>query len=509
MTKILLVDDDPIQLRLTSNVALKGGFDFVTAADGQTALNYLREDKTIGAVVLDLVMPELDGMAVLEQMKQEQIAVPVIVQTAHSSLETIVTAMRQGAADFFVKPVAPERLTISLRNALKMRELESVVRLEKHRKNGRIGFADIIGQSSEMKRVFELSRKAAKSDIPVLIEGESGAGKELIARAIQGASDRSGKPFVTLNCGAIPKDLVESTLFGHVKGAFTGATADHVGKFEEAHGGTLFLDEIGELPLDAQVKLLRAIQEGEIEPVGAAKPKKVNVRIISATNRRLLNLTKNGAFREDLFYRLNVFPIYLPPLRDRSADILPLANHFLTKLNAEAGKKVFAIDDGAAELLLEHPWPGNVRELENAIFRALILSDKASLCIADFPQISATRKSLSDLRDEWEASPVTTDVQHIDDADLAWQSGANATDQITQGADASENAFLDENGDVKSLASIEKALIETALDHHNWHMSNVARALGIGRSTLYRKLKEFGIDAKLDEKPSEVERDVA
>lgn len=300
MTRVLIVDDDLVQLRLTSEVANRAGFAAVTATSGRQALELLHADPGIGAMVLDLVMPDLDGMAVMEAMRRDGLSTPVIVQTGHSSLDTVVTAMRQGAADFFVKPVAPERLIMSLRNALKLGELETMVRTDRSRLTGTLGITDIVTRAPSMDRVLSLCAKAAKSTIPVLIEGETGAGKELIARVIQGAGDRAGRPFVTVNCGAIPANLVESTLFGHKKGSFTGAIADHAGKFAEAHGGTLFLDEVGELPLDTQVKLLRAIQQGEIEPVGSSRIEKVNVRVISATNQRLLNLAKSGAFREDL-----------------------------------------------------------------------------------------------------------------------------------------------------------------------------------------------------------------
>ncbi|CAN0572405.1 unnamed protein product, partial [Laminaria digitata] len=240
-----------------------------------------------------------------------------------------------------------------------------------------------------MDRVKTLILKAAKSPIPVLVEGESGVGKELVARAIQGMGDRAGKPFVTVNCGAIPANLVESTLFGHKKGAFTGAIADQPGKFAEAHGGTLFLDEIGELPLDTQVKLLRAIQNGEIEPIGGSRVERVNVRVISATNKRLLNLAKAGTFREDLYYRLNVFPIYVPPLRERPEDIQILSSHFIARLAAEAGKRIVGVSEAALDLLKSYDWPGNIRQLENAIYRAIVLTDSAYLERADFPQIVA------------------------------------------------------------------------------------------------------------------------
>jgi DNA-binding NtrC family response regulator len=488
MTRVLIVDDDPIQLRLTTQVAAHAGFVPVTASGGHDALKALREDPAIGVMVLDLVMPDLDGMAVMEAMAREGISTPVIVQTAKSSLETVVTAMRQGAADFFVKPVAPERLIVSLRNALKVGTLETVLRTERSRRSGTLALGDIITSSPEMARVLTLSTKAAKSTIPVLIEGETGVGKELVARVIQGMGDRSGKPFVTVNCGAIPANLVESTLFGHRRGAFTGATSDQTGKFAEAHGGTLFLDEVGELPLNTQVKLLRAIQHGEIEPVGSSKVEQVNVRVISATNRRLLNLAKSGEFREDLYYRLNVFPIYVPPLRNRREDIPALVAHFIAKLAAEAGKRVIGISPPALDLLTAYAWPGNIRQLENAVYRAIVLSDTAFLETADFPQIVAQTAGREDVLRSTEAVPVMSAPVHIDQA--VSQRSAASHEPVP-------DRFIAETGEVTALADLERDLIVFAIEHYDGRMSKVARALGIGRSTLYRKLHEYGLDDRI------------
>ena len=266
-------------------------------------------------------MPDLDGMGVLARMRQRAIRTPAIVQTAHGSIEAVISAMRAGALDFVVKPVGAERLQVSIKNALRVDALEDELRRATRRSAGELTFKDIVTKAENMARVIRLAERAAKSNIPVLIEGESGVGKELMARAIQGGSERRGKAFVTVNCGALPENLIESILFGHEKGAFTGATEKHVGKFAEANGGTLFLDEIGELPLDAQVKLLRALQDGEIDPVGARRPVKVDFRLVSATNQNLIDLVKRGRFREDLFYRLNVFPITIPPLRARASDV--------------------------------------------------------------------------------------------------------------------------------------------------------------------------------------------
>jgi len=491
MARVLIVDDDPVQLRLTAEVARRAGFTPVTAGGGDEALSLLRSDPGFGAMILDLVMPDRDGMAVLDSLQRENIAVPVIVQTAHSSLETVVSAMRNGAVDFFVKPVAPERLIVSLRNVMKLGELETIVRTDRSRRAGTLALADIVTRSPAMDRVLTLAQKAAKSPIPVLIEGETGTGKELIARVIQGMGDRASKPFVTVNCGAIPAHLVESTLFGHKKGAFTGAIADHAGKFTEAHGGTLFLDEIGELPLDTQVKLLRALQEGEIEPVGGSRVERVNVRVISATNRRLLNLAQTGEFREDLYYRLNVFPVYLPPLRERREDIEPLAAHFVTRFAAEAGKRIAGLSASALELLRGYDWPGNIRQLENVLYRAIVLSDGGYLEVADFPQIVAQARGREESLKLTTSLPLPSAPVHID--------AVRPLREKVETREAVPDRFLDAKGDVRPLETLERELIEFALKLHGGRMSKVARALGIGRSTLYRKLRDYGLEGDISD----------
>src|SRR5688500_6983197 len=306
--RILIVDDDPVQRRLLDNMVRKFGYEPLVAEGGDAAIAALTGAEGLGtggagidAVVLDLVMPDLDGLGVLAKMREAGLTLPVIVQTAHGGIDNVVSAMRAGATDFVVKPVGAERLQVTLRNALATRALESELKLIKRSRDGTLNFRDIVTRSATMQGVLRTAEKAATSTIPVLIEGESGVGKELIARAIHGSGERRSKPFVAVNCGAIPDNLVESILFGHEKGAFTGATDRHTGKFVEASGGTLFLDEVGELPAPAQVKLLRAIQEGEVEPVGARKPVKIDVRIVSATNRNLTEDVRGGRFREDLF----------------------------------------------------------------------------------------------------------------------------------------------------------------------------------------------------------------
>jgi DNA-binding NtrC family response regulator len=490
MTRVLIVDDDPVQLRLTAEVARRAGFTPVTASGGDDALRLLRAEPGFGAMILDLVMPDRDGMAVMDVMQRDGIAVPVIVQTAHSSLETVVSAMRNGAADFFVKPVAPERLIVSLRNVMKLGELETIVRTDRGRRSGTLGLADIITRSPAMHRALQLVQKAARSPIPVLIEGETGTGKELLARVVQGIGDRAGKPFVAVNCGAIPANLVESTLFGHKKGAFTGAVADHAGKFAEASGGTLFLDEIGELPLEAQAKLLRVLQDGEIEPVGASRPERVNVRVISATNRRMLGLAQSGEFREDLYYRLNVFPIYAPPLRERLDDIELLAGHFIARFAAEAGKRIAGLSGPALELLKGYDWPGNIRQLENAVYRAIVLSDGGYLEIADFPQIVAQARGREESLKLTGSLPMPSAPVHID--------AARPRAEV-ETREAVPDRFLDAGGDIRPLEMLERELIEFALKRYGGRMSKVARALGIGRSTLYRKLRDYGLDGDISD----------
>src|SRR5438128_4137892 len=388
---ILIVDDDAVQRRLVENMVQRCGYasEAVDSGDAAIALLTAADAGAIDALVLDLVMPGLDGMGVLAKIREAGLNIPVIVQTAHGGIDNVVSAMRAGAQDFVVKPIGIERLQVSLRNALNASALKSELQRIKHSREGRLTFADIITRNDTMAGVLRTAQKAASSTIPVLVEGESGVGKELFARAIHGSGERKAKPFVAVNCGAIPDNLVESILFGHEKGAFTGATERHTGKFVEAHGGTLFLDEVGELPLAAQVKLLRALQEGSVEAVGGRKPVKVDVRIISATNRKLLDCVKSGAFREDLFYRLHVLPLTIPPLRTRREDIPHLLRHFLARFSAEENRTITGISGEAMAHLSQLDWPGNIRQLENTVYRAVVLSESDQLGLCDFPLAAA------------------------------------------------------------------------------------------------------------------------
>ncbi|MEN3386567.1 MAG: hypothetical protein V7608_6611 [Hyphomicrobiales bacterium] len=498
---VLIVDDDPVQRRLLENMASRFGYEVMIADGGDAAVAAFTgpDAARIDCMILDLVMPDLDGYGVLTRMREAGVNIPVIVQTAHGGIDTVVAAMRAGATDFVVKPVGAERLQVSLRNALSVSALETEFQRLKRSRAGTLTFRDIITRNARMQAVLRTAEKAAASLIPVLVEGESGVGKELIARAIHGSGERRAKPFVAVNCGAIPDNLVESMLFGHEKGAFTGATDRHVGKFVEASGGTLFLDEIGELPPAAQVKLLRAIQEGQVDPVGGKKPIKVDVRLISATNRNLIADVKTGRFREDLFYRLHVFPITVPPLRERPEDIADLVRHFLIRFAAEEGKRIRAVTGEALSLLNAHPWPGNVRQLENAVFRAVVLAEGDEVGAAEFPQLALhAMRAATPAAVPAEEMPRSA-PEAVSAAPLILEEAPAMSPQAAEaqaGASADALALVDSSGNVRPLDEIEAEVIRFAIARYRGQMSEVARRLKIGRSTLYRKLEEIGIGAE-------------
>ena len=465
---VLIVDDDPTQLRLLETVVAKADFRVVKANGGAEALERISATRRggIDVVLLDLAMPEVDGLEVLERVRPQHPDLPIVVLTAHGGVDTVVKAMRAGASDFMVKPASPERIRVTLENSLKLKTLTGEISRLTRKMSGELGFDDLIARSPAMTSVLDLARRAAASTIPILIEGESGVGKELVARAIQGSSERVGRPFITVNCGAIPENLVESVLFGHEKGAFTGATHRNVGKFQEASGGTLFLDEIGELKPDMQVKLLRALQQGEVDPVGATHPVKVDIRLISATNRDLAEMVREGGFREDLYYRLNVYPILIPPLRERIGDIPLLVEHFTRTFAASENKPIRGVAREAMEVLENYGWPGNVRQLENTIFRAIVLAEEEVLTLNDFPQITGVAYRTSETVAP-EGAPAAA---------------ADAPGRI---------GVLDGEGHARPLAEVELDIIRQAIERYDGQMSEVARRLQIGRSTLYRKLREI------------------
>ncbi|RZJ43280.1 MAG: sigma-54-dependent Fis family transcriptional regulator [Brevundimonas sp.] len=475
---VLVVDDDPTQRRLLQAALERDGHQVAQAENGGDAIDRMVKGDGADVILLDMVMPGLSGMETLAEMRSAGVTKPVIVLTANAGVDTVVKAMQAGANDFFVKPVSPERLIVGVRNALQMTQLTAEVGRLTKRVQGRFSFDDLVGSGPAMRMVKSLGARAARSSIPVLITGESGVGKEVIARALHGASDRAGKPFVAVNCGALPANLVESILFGHEKGAFTGAIDKTLGKFREADGGTLFLDEIGELPLDMQVKLLRALQESEIDPVGGKRPVRVDVRVLSATNRELSKQVEAGLFREDLFYRLNVFPIEAPALRDRREDIPALIDHFIGRFNAEEGKRVAGCSSETLALLTAHDWPGNVRQLENAVYRAIVLADAPFLQPYDFPAISGVFAPEPEVAASAPAAPcvATVDLPPAPEAPIR---------------------ILDDRGHLRTLEEIERDLIQHAIEVYAGHMSEIARRLGIGRSTLYRKVREQGLEDHL------------
>jgi DNA-binding NtrC family response regulator len=490
---ILIADDDAVQRRLVENMVQKCGYETVIVDSGDAVIALLTapDAPVIDALVLDLVMPGLDGMGVLAKIREAGLAIPVVVQTAHGGIDNVVSAMRAGAQDFVVKPVGMERLQVSLRNALTTSALKGELQRIRHSREGRLTFADIITRSEAMAGVMRTAKKAAASTIPVLIEGESGVGKELFARAIHGSSERKSKPFVAVNCGAIPDNLVESILFGHEKGAFTGATERHAGKFVEAHGGTLFLDEVSELPLTAQVKLLRALQEGTVEAVGARKPVKVDVRIISATNRKLLDRVKSGHFREDLFYRLHVLPLSVLPLRTRREDIPHLVRHFLARFCAEENRHISGVSGEAMAHLSQLDWPGNIRQLENAVYRAVVMSEGDQLIASDFPQAVGVVGAPS-------TSPTSGEPLLVEPPFHAAAPGIVSGTEIPIAPLPSALgtlSMLTHSGEVRPLEELESEIIRFAIAHYRGQMSEVARRLKIGRSTLYRKLDEDASDS--------------
>jgi DNA-binding NtrC family response regulator len=485
---ILIADDDAIARRLVENMVQKCGYQTFAVDSGDAAIAMLTapDAPAIDAMVLDLVMPGLDGMGVLAKLREAGLSIPVIVQTAHGGIDNVVSAMRAGAQDFVVKPVGIERLQVSLRNALNASALKGELQRIRHSREGRLTFADIITRSETMAAVLRTAQKAAGSTIPVLIEGESGVGKELFARAIHGSGERKSRPFVAVNCGAIPDNLVESILFGHEKGAFTGATDRHTGKFVEASSGTLFLDEVSELPLAAQVKLLRALQEGSVEAVGGRKPVKVDVRIISATNRKLLDRVKSGQFREDLFYRLHVLPLTIPPLRMRREDIPHLLRHFLARFCAEENRSITGISGEAMTHLSQLEWPGNIRQLENAVYRAVVMSDSDQLQLSDFPQTAG--QSMTDP----EAHQLPSEPLIVGPAFHSTVPAMVSGSEIPIAPLSTVGALpmLTSAGEMRPLEEMENEIIRFAISHYRGQMSEVARRLKIGRSTLYRKLDE-------------------
>ena len=461
MYSILIVDDEPLQRRTVRRM-LEADLvvDVLEASDGVEALQKLRNEGEhhIGLALIDLQMPTMDGLSLLRQVRKSWPRLPCIVLTGSEKMEDAVDAMQLGAVDFISKPAQRERLITSVRNALAMHELKAeVARLSKDR-GPRYSFREMVEISPGLREVAALGKKAASSDIPVLLTGESGAGKEVFARAIYQESKRADKPFVAVNCGALPDNLVESTLFGHEKGAFTGAVSRTIGKCREADGGVLFLDEVGELKLETQVKLLRMLQQGEIEPVGAGKPMRVDVRVISATNRPLEQMVAQGRFREDLYYRLQGLPLHIPALRERRRDVPALAEYLLQRIALNEARPEITLSQGARDWLMSYGWPGNVRELQHVLQRGVLLAEGDMLEADDLSRWAQSRGGKPAVEHK---APGVTSIQ-------------------LEGAD----------GQLKTLEQIELEVIEAALARYGAHIGRAAAALGVGQSTLYKRMKK-------------------
>lgn len=466
---LMLIDDEPAQRRLVAALASRAGWRTIFANDAETAIAMLgtQDGMRLDAVLLDQWEPDFGAAELIAGIKERRPALPILVLTAQNSVAAAVEAMRAGATDFLSKPIAPDRLLSALHAAISLPPDVGELRPLSEKMSAPLAFEEIVGSAPQFRSALAIAAKAARARIPILIEGESGVGKEVIAQAIHAASPRFKQKMVTVNCGAIPANLVESELFGHERGAFTGAFERQVGRFIDADGGTLFLDEIGELPMDAQVKLLRVLESGEAQPIGARMPHNVDVRVIAATNRKLQEEVEAGRFREDLFYRLNVVQITIPPLRERTGDIPALARHLLARIATQPGLRSLGVTAEAIGLLMAHKWPGNVRQLQNALFRAAVLCEGDALTPADFPQI-ATQIHVKK-RDETPRARLT-------------DHGVGIT-------------LYETNGHIRPLAAIEADVIRLAIGHYRGRMTEVARRLGIGRSTLYRKLAELGIDS--------------
>ena len=461
MAHLLIVDDEINIRRVLAAMLKREGYEVTAAGDGEQALTALHKSP-IDVVITDLVMPRLGGLDLLRRVAAEFPDVPVIMITAHGTVDTAVEAMKAGAFDYITKPFDQEELKKVILKATRARDLE---RQHVHTAGGDSERPPLVGQSAAMRAIFEIVAKVADSPSTVLITGESGTGKELVAQALHRGSSRRDQPLIKVNCAAIPKDLVESELFGYEKGAFTGAVGSKPGRFELADGGTLFLDEIGEVPVEMQVKLLRALQESEFERVGGIRTIRVNVRLIAATNRDLLALIAEGRFREDLYYRLNVVPVALPPLRDRKEDIPALAQHFVERYNRRLGKKVERVDDEALEVLLGYSWPGNIRELENLMERSVLFADGTVITAAQLPE---------SLREKAPGTPMPiAAVGPI--GSIAAPSGASMKEIVRQ-----------------AQAELERELISRALEETSGNVTRAAKRLQISRKSLQVKMKELG-----------------
>jgi DNA-binding NtrC family response regulator len=457
--RILVVDDEPLIVKLLKHNLEKSGYEVLSAGNGREGLEVL-EKETVDVVLLDIMMPEMDGMEALRRIKASERPVLVIMLTAKATIDTAVSCMKEGAHDFLSKPFDVDRLQITIRNAIQTLQLTRQVEHLRSELSEKYRFESIIGKSRPIKHVCSLLSKVLEVDITVLITGESGTGKELIARAIHYRGHRKDGPFITVNCAAIPENLLESELFGHERGSFSGAVAQRIGKFEQANGGTIFLDEIGEMDLSLQAKILRVLQQREVERVGGRGNIPVNVRVLAATNCDLSELIKEGRFREDLYYRIAAFPIEVPALRERRDDIPLLAHHFLERSAADCNKKLEGYSDRATEALMAYDWPGNIRELENIIARAALLATTSQVTYDDLPSL---QRGLTD-----GPPPRASAVESIVD--------------------------LLPKEDILPFEVIEERIIRHSLQLAGGNVTTAANRLKLSRATLYRKLKMYGIE---------------
>jgi two-component system, NtrC family, nitrogen regulation response regulator NtrX len=449
VTRVLVVDDDASTLASLSRAFRLAGYEAVVCDNAARAIALLRNER-FDVVVSDVVMPSKDGLSMLQELRDLGVGTPIVMVSGQATVDMAVRATRLGAADFLEKPITTDKLLLTIENALRLARLEE----ENKQLRRRVGRHDIVWQGEPMRRVMAQVDRVAASESRVCILGETGTGKELVARAVHERSPRRARPFVTVNCAAVPSELIESELFGHEKGAFTGAASRHLGKFEQAHGGTLFLDEIGDMPAAMQAKLLRLLQEGELERVGGERPIVVNTRVIVATHRDLESLVRKGTFREDLYHRIFVFPIVMPALRERPDDIPLLAEHFAMLVAEQNGWKPRGFTPGALEQLVRYRWPGNVRELRNVIERLLLLTDDA-VDAATVRQVLSGRQAVSSAGTET----------------------GTLADRV--------NAF-------------EREVVLEQLSSHGHRVAETARALGLERSHLYKKCQQLGIDLKAE-----------
>lgn len=438
-------------LDLMEELFIKHGYETYTASNGVEALNIINQNEP-DIVISDMVMPEMDGLKLLDMVSKKHPEISVIMITAHGTIETAVETMKKGARDYILKPLRLDEILAKVETISQLKSLMKENQYLREKLSQKYNFNNIIGKNRKMLELFDLVKDIAKTNSTILINGESGTGKELIANALHFNSDRVKKPFVKVNCGVLAENLLESELFGHVKGSFTGAIKDKLGRFEISNGGTIFLDEIGDISPNMQLKLLRVLQEGEFERVGGTETIKVDVRIIAATNRDLANMMMKGEFRQDLYYRLNVIPLEVPPLRERKDDIPLLVSHFLDKFNKQFNKRIDIIEDDALKYLQNYGWPGNIRELENLIERSVVLNKTGKLTLKDFPNY------------------VTQNEEEIN-------------------FEIPSDGLLTE-----AVDHYEKQIILKALKENNFNKLRTAEKLGIHRSTFMSKLKKYDIN---------------